>query len=65
MLRSCAVGGKFVFLGYGSTTEKNRTNGDCWTLGRQPATHQLARLGIPQQEFNDNGSDWSWICNEA
>lgn len=65
MLCSSAVGGKFVFLGYGSMTEKNHTNGDCLTLGKQHAIHKLVHLGIPQQEFNDNGIDWSWICKKA
>lgn len=58
MLCSCAVGGKFVFLGYGSETEKkpHHTNGECLTLWKQHAVHKLVHLSIPQHEFND-----SWI----
>lgn len=46
--------------------KKNKhTNGDRSTLGKQHAMHELVRLGSPEQEFNDNGIDWSGVRNEA
>lgn len=52
--------GREVHLfGYGSKTEKKHTNGDCLRLGKQHAIHKLVHLGIPQQELNDNSTDWS------
>lgn len=48
MLCSCAVGGRLVFW------LQLHTNGGYLMLGKQHAICELLRLGIPQQEFNDN-----------